>query len=362
MKKNFYQTVAIATLSVAFTACEKTNEPDAPVIPYNDGAYILNSGASSVANSSSLSYYDFLSQNISNGVFKAQNDEDPLGDWANHMCIYGSKMYIALSNSGKIEVTDLNGKRLKKIELKNEQNQPLKPRYIVSHGAYVYFTSYGGTVQRIDTLNMNLDSRKIQVGDFPEALTVAGNKLFVNNSKYMSNNVNDHGNTVSVIDLTSFSKIKDIDVATNPYNQALTAADGNVYIVSQENWNGPHTLQRINPENYEVTRIGDASIIANNGNTLYTYLAIYNGETWFKTYDLKTNTYSDKQFIDVSKFSFINAMNVNPANGDLYICDTPSKVKGVVYVLNNKGEEENSFEVGYSPAGSFFPTKKFAVK
>lgn len=351
MKKKLYKSAILALFTIAFTACESNEEPVQPLIPYSEGAYILNFGKGS--NSSSLSYYDFASGSVSNGVFKTQNDKI-LGDKANHMCAYGSKLYIAVSNSGKIEVTDLNGVRLKKIELKNEEGLPLNPRYIVSHNGYIYFSAYGGSVQRIDTLNLNLDSRKVVVGDYPEAMTIAGNRLFVNNSKYKSANVNDKGNTVSVIDLTSFTKTDDIEVPSNPYDQALTGADGNVYIVTVSDWSNPK-LQRINPNTYEVTELGQASVIAEYNKTLYTYFSVYNGDSWFKTYDLATGKLAENIFLDVAQFDYIQALNIDPLSGYLYISDSRNNEKGIISVYTPQGELKTSFDVDYSPKGAFFP-------
>lgn len=355
MNTQVYSKIALAFMAIAFTACETTDVPQLPSdeFTYTEGAFILNSGSDT--NGSTLSHYAFGTGTVTNELFQQQNRE-LLGSSGNHACAYGSKLYITLSESGKIEVTDLNGKRLKKIELKDDAGRPLSPRNLASHGQYVYFTAYGGTVQRIDTTTLTLDTKKIKVGDFPEALTVANGKLFVNNSKYTDQNVTDQGNTVSVIDLSSFELIKNIEVVTNPYNQAVTAGDGNVYIVSLESWNGPHVLQRINPETYEVTPLGDATVIAAHEDRLYIYYSLWQKETWLRTYNLTTGQYDTNDFLDATQFSYIQAMNVNPANGDLYISDAISFQKGIISVYSNEGNKKNSFEVGYYPNGTFFVT------
>ncbi|MGL4293812.1 MAG: DUF5074 domain-containing protein [Bacteroidales bacterium] len=352
MRKIFYFSLAFATI---FTACETTDEPERTVIPYSEGAYVLNSGLD--VNSSTLSYYDFTRKEVSDGVFDNQNGE-ALGDKANNMCIYGSKMYIAVTGSGKIEITDLKGKRIERIMLQNESGQPLKPRYMASHGNYVYFTTYGGHVQRIETMSLELAAKKVQVGDFPEGLTVAGNKLFVCNSNFAEQNTTDEGNTLSVIDLNTFTEIKKVPVTKNPHNQILTARDGNIYFVSTPSWNEPSVLSRINPNNYETVAVGEGSTIAAHENTIYVYFSLWGGDTWFKTYDITTGKYSDKNFIDPSIFSYIPAINTNPVTGELYICDAPSKVKGDVSIYNNEGVLVKKFEVGVSPYGTFFPNNE----
>ncbi|MEG2947483.1 MAG: hypothetical protein RR837_12215, partial [Bacteroidales bacterium] len=211
MRKDLYKGLAFASLAIAFTACESNDEPQMPTegFKYSDGAFVLNFGSGT--NSSTITHYAFATGAVTNELFQMQNEE-ALGSNGNHMCAYGAKLYTALSESGKIEITDLNGKRLKKIELKDNASKPLSPRNLASHGGYVYFTAYGGSVQRIDTASLELDTKTVQVGDFPEALTVAAGKLFVNNSKYMDKNVNDKGNTVSVIDPEKFEVTKTIEV------------------------------------------------------------------------------------------------------------------------------------------------------
>lgn len=353
MRNLAFKSLAFSIIATTFVACETNDEPVKEVIPVKNGAYILNYGKGN--NKASLSYYDFDQKKVSNDVFALQNNDDELGDGANHMCIYGSKMYITLPGSSKIEILDLTGKRIRKIELKDEAQLPTSPRYIVSHGSHVYFTSYGGNVQRIDTLTLDLDKNKIQVGDFPEALTVSDNKLFVNNSKYTDKNVNDKGNTVSVIDLNNFTKIRDIEVIVNPYNQAITGKDGYVYIVSAGDWNEiKATVQRIDPKTYEVKELGLGSVIANHNDLLYVYYSVWGGESWLKTYDCTKGAYSENEFVASSTFSYINAMNVNPQNGDVYISDSPSGMRGNVFIFDTQGTKKEQFEVGYSPAGAYF--------
>ena len=48
---------------------------------------------------------------------------------------------------------------------------------------FVFVTAYDGTVSKLDTLTLDIVN-KVAVGDYPEALTYAGGKLYVNISGY----------------------------------------------------------------------------------------------------------------------------------------------------------------------------------
>lgn len=78
--------------------------------------YILNEGLQN-ANNSSLTMYDAASGAVTNNYFKAVNDGIGIGDTANDIIVYGSKMYITVSSDNIIWVTDLNAKVIGKIEL-----------------------------------------------------------------------------------------------------------------------------------------------------------------------------------------------------------------------------------------------------
>lgn len=78
-----------------------------------NGVYVLNSGNKG-NNNSSLSFYDFETKKVEADIFKKVNGRG-LGDTANDILVYGSKAYIAVTNSNTIEVTDLQGKSLNKL-------------------------------------------------------------------------------------------------------------------------------------------------------------------------------------------------------------------------------------------------------
>ena len=86
-------------------------------------------------------------------------------------------------------------------------------------------SAYNGYIYKLTNGDLT-DS--VKVGGYPEAMSVANGKLYVNMSDYKYNN---SGKSISVIDLKSFKKTKELDCELNPYNQSV-AVGNKVYFVS----------------------------------------------------------------------------------------------------------------------------------
>src|SRR5690606_24207478 len=105
MKKQFYYLgytlIAVSLLSI--TSCKK-DTPAAPEQPQTavSGVYILNEG-DWTGDNASLSYFDLETNEMKNDVFYEVNSETVLGELANDMGIYGSKLFITVTGSNKVE-------------------------------------------------------------------------------------------------------------------------------------------------------------------------------------------------------------------------------------------------------------------
>ena len=214
-----------------------------------DYIYVLNEGLWN-ANNSSLTRYSLADASVEKDCFFAANGKG-IGDTANDICIYGSKMYIAVSGENVIWVTDKEARILQQIKTEGQ------PRYLACSGGNVYATYYDGYVARIDTTAMCVDA-KVPVGRNPEQLCEHGGRLFVANSGGLGYNSElGYDRTVSVVDIATFTEIATIDVALNPAN-ILAADNGFIYLVSLGDYGQvPNTFQRINPYNYEVTVLSE---------------------------------------------------------------------------------------------------------
>ena len=279
MKLNWCKLAIMALALGVFTACSEDDEPNGegpgtetgggddttggsgdntggePVVTL--GAYVLNTGNWD-GNDAGIQYLDFQTGELSEDLYAAANGEG-LGDLGQDLCVYGSKIYVTVSNSSKVAIMDRNCRLLKSISVTASDGTPINPRYMTAYEGKVYFTAYDGTVSRIDTTSMSVDGKLnlidagAQTGyDHPEAITAANGKLYVNISGYGS------GKWLSVVDVASFTKLKDIEIVLNPYTQCITAEDGYVYFVSNGNYAGKPsltpeqyvygTMQRLDPE------------------------------------------------------------------------------------------------------------------
>lgn len=345
---------ACALLSLA--GCSDDEEFKAPALPEQetlDGIYVLNSGDWNEHNSSTLSFYDFETKQVEMDLFKKVNNRG-LGDTANDLLVYGSKMYIAVYGSNTIEVADLEGKSLKQI--KGSDAEPLMPRYLTCYDGKVYATSFDGYVVRLDTASLVIED-KVKVGRNPEQLTVANNKLYVANSGGLDfNSEVGYDNTVSVIDIPSFKEIRKIEVVMNPVN-LLADSQGDVYLVSMGDYiNIPNTFQKINSETdvVEVIDGTQATELAAVGDKFYMLHSQYD-ENWNQTisyisYDaINEKVISDHFITDGTEIANPYKVGTDPSSGYVFIYESDFMANSGVYAFDTDGKLQFQFEVGLNP-------------
>ena len=156
----------------------------------------------------------------------------------NDIKIYGSKLWIVVNCSNKVEVCDA-----KTCVRKGQVNIP-NCRYLAFDGGYAYVSSYVGPVQidanaqigsvyKVDTLTLEIVGQ-VEVGYQPEELSVVGNKLYVANSGgYL---VPNYDKTVSIINLDTFTEEKKVDVAIN-LHRLQADKYGQVWVSSRGDYN-----------------------------------------------------------------------------------------------------------------------------
>ena len=161
-----------------------------------------------------------------------------LGDVGNDIKRYGSRLWLVINCSNKVEVcTSDSLKRIGQVNIPN-------CRYVTFHKGYAYVSSYVGPVKvdvnaqigrvyKVDTLTLDkVDS--VVVGYQPEELAVLNGKLYVANSG--GYRVPNYDKTVSVIDLATFKEERKIDVDVNlhrlrvdKYGQVWVSSRGDYY-------------------------------------------------------------------------------------------------------------------------------------
>lgn len=214
MKKYLLGLAVLLMGTAVMTSCSDDNDgPETYLQEYSTGAYVVNSGNMYNKIESSLTAIDYASSTATQKVFKAANGRS-LGNTANDGIVYGNKIYLAVDQSNTIEVIDKKTKQsIKQIKTTDllGKAEGAEPRHIIADGGKVYFTTYGGYVAAVDTINFVL-ADKYKVGSCPEGLVIGGSNLYVANSNYGKG-----GGNISCIDLSSKKvETKNIEGVNNP--------------------------------------------------------------------------------------------------------------------------------------------------
>ena len=331
---------------------------DLPVTPSETGKmYVLSEGLMNM-NNSTLSLLNFDNHTFNSDFFFSINNRG-LGDTGNDMKAYGSKLWIVMNVSSQVEVLDLkSGISLKRIPFFNASNVGRQPRFIAFSGSKAYVCSFDGTVARIDTASMTIEALTT-VGRNPDGITVSNGKLYLSNSGGLdASSGGNYDNTVSVIDLNSFSEIKKITVGNNPY-KLDTDSEGDVYVVVR----GNNSWCRINSQTDIVVQTFSDMPVVNftiKNDTAYMYSFNYTTKkNWIKTFDCKTEQIISDNFItDSTLLQIPFGIYLHPTNGNVYLTDARDYLtKGDLFCFGRNGKLRYKVEsIGINPSSMFILT------
>lgn len=368
-KIHFLSTILLCTL--IFSACRKDLEPvkddNETVVPEPSselkGFYLLNEGNMNM-NKASLDYFDFNSGLYNRNIYGQANPEvvKGLGDVGNDMVIYGSKLYVVVNISNKVEVLDVKtGKRIKQIDVIN-------CRYINFHKGSVYVSAYlgevgdpkatNGVVVRIDTATLN-EVQRVVVGRQPEEMAIVGEKLYVANSGGYS--PPNYERTVSVINLNTFQVVKNIDVAVN-LHRLKADQYGDLYVTSRgDYYDIPSKLFVIDTKTETVKKtfdIGVSNLVIDEDYAYYynTEFSYITGERVinYGVLNVKDEVLTAQKFItDGTEGSIMipYGIAVNPITKDVYVTDAKDyDSPGTLYCFDKiTGKKKWSVQTGDIP-------------
>ena len=366
-------------LLITLSGCRK----DDPIIPEEEerlpsqtvttiaGFYLLNEGNMNM-NKASLDYYDYATGAYRRNIYGQANPEATLGlgDVGNDLGIYGSKLYAVINSSSKVEVMDVKTtKRLKVIDIKNCRN-------ITFANGKAFVSAYDGEVQldeispngfvaEIDTATLAI-TRTVRVGRQPEGLAVVGEKLYVANSGGYS--PPHYERNVTVIDLNTFEKIGDIDVAPN-LHRLKADGYGNLWVSSHGNYfDTPPQLLVVNTQTETVVQQFDVtcSSLVLSGDTAYIISAEFsyassNETTNYFMINVKNQTLLEGSFLPKTVRDAIKTpygMAVDPDSKYIYIADADDYVSpGKLYCVDRDGNTVFTVTTGDIPAHFAFVYK-----
>ena len=354
-KIDFLKIIGCWLIVLSVSSCESSPllEPELELPEH--GVLILNQGGWGT-NDASLWTYNPASGKTS--VIISSIAENRLGDVAQDMLIYGSKIYIVVSVSSTIRVLDAATRQDVDTIPIFDGEIPCEPRYLAAHNGKIYATCYNGgegIVARMDTATL-LWEKRTSVGSYPEGIAVNNGKLYVANSGY------GYDNTVSVVDIATFSELEKITVGANPN---ILRADGNyIYLSYQGDWEEvPGGFQRIDVRNHSVITVSDSPTtdFAIDKGSVYYYNVTYNADwttvvSFGKMQVAADGTKTETPLI-TDPVSIITpyGIAVHPETGDIYIADAGDYTNpGSVFVFDAQGKKKDEFTVGISPCKFVF--------
>lgn len=351
--------------------------PDTPREGTNiRGFYLVNEGNMG-SNKCSLDYMDYFTSLYSRNIYAEKNPNvvKELGDVGNDIGIYGSKLYVVVNCSHKVEVMDAKtGVRIGQVDIPN-------CRYVRFYRGSAYVSSYVGPVRidpdapkgavyRVDTLSLAVTG-KVTVGYQPEEMDIIDDYMYVANSG--GYRAPDYDKTVSVIQLIDFKQVQQIPVGINLHRLKKDKYK-KLWVTSRGNYEDiPSRLfvmeKKAGSDNMKVTDTIPVacSNMAFYGDSLYYYATEWNNFTQSNkiTYgiiDIRTKQVMSDNFITdgtEKEITIPYGIAIHPETGDIFVTDAKNYVSsGTLYCFDRKGRKKWSVRTGDIPAHiAFLPIK-----
>ena len=352
---------------------EPVNDPAAANTAIR-GLYLLNEGNMG-SNKCTLDYLDYTTGLYARNIYAERNPNviKELGDVGNDLGVYGSKLYVVVNCSHKVEVLDArSGVRIGQIDIPN-------CRYVRFHGGKAYVSTYigpvlidpdapKGAVYEIDTLSLQV-SRKVTVGYQPEEMEFLDDRMYVANSG--GYRAPEYDNTLSVVQLRDFKQVEKIPVAINLH---LVRADryGRLWVTSRgDNKRRPgrlFLLERGAGRGMEVVDSLPVAVsdMAIKGDSIYFIASQWSDLTMtnsvgYGIIDIRSRKVVADNFItDGTERQIARpySIAIHPVTGDILITDAKNYVSsGTLYCFSPDGKRKWSVRTGDIPASITFLPK-----
>ena len=343
--------------------------PDAPIADTKiRGFYLVNEGNMG-SNKCSIDYFDYFTGLYARNFYAERNPTviKELGDVGNDIGIYGSKLYVVVNCSHKVEVMDAkSGVRIGQIDIPN-------CRYVRFYRGHAYVSSYvgpvlidpdapKGAVYKVDTLSLKVID-KVTVGYQPEEMEVIDDYMYVANSG--GYRAPDYDNTVSVIQMVDFKQVEKIAVGINLHRLKKDRYD-KLWVTSRGNYQSiPSRLYVMEKKTgYNRMIVADTlnvacSNMAFRGDSLYFYATEWNNFTASNTItygiiDVTTKKLVSTNFITDGTEKNITipyGIAIHPETGDIFVTDAKNYVSsGTLYCFDCHGRRKWSVRTGDIPA------------
>lgn len=354
--KHITRMLCIGLVALGFTACsEKDDDNNSGNSSAGVNALVLNEGSWG-GNNASITALNTLTGDVDADWFENANAARPLGDVAQDIFKYGSKVYATVTFSNSLEVIDPATGASSRIDMGNRN-----PRHIAADGGKLYITCYNPcSVVRIDTATLAIEAT-CNLGEFhPEGIAIAQGKAFV--ASQVTADYSTYDSVLYVIDLASFANPQTVTVGLNP-GMVKKINDDKILVAYSGNYSdiyGGSAIVDVNSLAVTQTYTELAGAAVYNG-TIYAYAATWvedpstldwNQVVGFFTLDPATLSSTPISFL--SGIDSPYGIDINPANGDIYVCESISGGNGDVHCYSLSGSKRFASEVGIFPKKVIF--------
>lgn len=345
MQKKKFLLVAFATMLFAGSALVSCSEDD-PKTGGDDPKEFVAAGKNGAVVVNQGSYGQDLA---SWGVFAYSDNSTSynltlpgsLGNTPQNAVKVGDNFYVADNAKGYLGVYDKSLNKTDSIALK-------APQGVTAAGDVVFAVS-GDSVFAISTAT-NKKVGQVYAGSNIFALAVANNAVYVTQGMDWGNaDGAAQKNYVIKISLSSFNAgatvtSKRIEVGLNPYNQIITDAQGNVFVVCDGDFSRVESEVWKIDANDKSTKVANGNYVAERNNVLFVVEKANNSKEYaFKTYKTSTGELLNKNFLSnaTEQPKHVSFLGVNPYSGYIY------------FGSNENGYKDNGFIYEYAADGAF---------
>ncbi len=358
LKNYFYAVLSGLIISMSLVACDDDDDETqtSKWDPSTMGSkmemaetrgFILNEGSYGY-NNAHLIYFNYLTDDVnSSDVYSTQNGVE-IGDTGQDIIEYNGNIYMSVYNSNYI--AKLNGVGIRQASISfNDYNDLGDIRFMAASNGYIYVTSYGGYVSKIDAETLEYKG-SVKVGSNPEEIAISDGYIYCVNSGW------GYDNTMSIISESSFDTAENVEIFVNP--QAVISVDNTIVIQGfggdyLGDWNYTYPVAIYDKTNKTYKEICKGTDIAGYGDIVYILYtetdystSPYSGTSEVYAYNVKTGALNSSplDLPDEVKTSCTYGISINQNTGDIYILATNyTWGDGTIYHFSPDGKYQNSF-------------------